>query len=100
VTEALLAHENFKFNARQLLFPQALGIVRAYLARRVVYNSSDPRELVLEVKGYEDEQDRAKYAAAARWCEAVSNWGQMGRWLFDHCGGPGSVKAVLARHAP
>jgi type III restriction enzyme len=55
--------------------------------------------LVLEVKGYEDEQDRAKYAAATRWCEAVSNWGQMGRWLFDHCGGPGSVKAVLARYS-
>ena len=55
--------------------------------------------LVLEVKGYEDEQDRAKYAAARRWCEAVSNWGQMGRWVFDHCAGPGSVKTVLARHA-
>ena len=216
-----MAHERFKFHARQLLFPQVLGIVRDFLERRVVYNGSDPRELglekyvqliverladairpadeagnslllprierfrprgstgevlfrttrpvratrkshishvvldtatweastafhletsplvaayartdhmgfaipytfagaghnffpdflvrlangatlVLEVKGYEDEQDRAKYAAARRWCEAVSNWGQMGRWVFDYCGGPGSVKAVLARHA-
>ena len=221
VVEALLAHERFKFHARQLLFPQALDIVRAYLERRVVYNGMDRRELglekyvqliverlsdairpadeagaslllprierfrprgsteevlfrttrpvraavkshishvvldtatweastafhletspfvvayartdhmgfaipytfagaghsffpdflvrlangatlVLEVKGYEDEQDRAKYAAARRWCEAVTNWGQMGRWIFDHCAGPGSVKAVLARHA-
>jgi len=220
VTEALLAHDRFKFSARQLLFPQALGIVRAYLARRVIYNGMDPRELglekyvqliverlsaavrpadeagaslllprierfrprgstdevlfrttrpvratvkshishvaldtatweastafhlelsplvaayartdhmgfaipytfagashnffpdflvrlangvmlVLEVKGHEDEQDRAKYAAACRWCEAVTNWGQMGRWVSDHCAGPGSVKPVLARH--
>lgn len=220
VTEALLAHERFKFHARQLLFPQVLGIVRAYLERRVVYSGMDKRELglekyvqliverladairpadeagaslllprierfrprgsteevlfrttrpvratvkshishvvldtatweasaafhletsprvaayartdhmgfaipytyagaghnffpdflvrladgatlVLEVKGYEDEQDRAKYAAARRWCEAVTNWGQMGRWVFDHCAGPGSVRAVLARH--
>jgi type III restriction enzyme len=60
---------------------------------------ADGATLALEVKGYEDEQDRAKYAAATRWCEAVSNWGQMGRWLFDHCAGPGSVKAVLARHS-
>ena len=55
--------------------------------------------LVLEVKGEETEQDRAKYTAAPRWCEAVSNWGEMGRWVFDHCGAPGSVKAVLAKHA-
>ena len=48
VTEALLAHAHFKFSARQLLFPQVLGIVRAYLARRVVYNGMDPRELGLE----------------------------------------------------
>ncbi len=61
---------------------------------------ADGATLVLEVKGYEDEQNRAKYAAAARWCEAVSNWGQMGRWVFDHCAGPGSVKTVLAHYAP
>jgi len=221
VTEALLAHETFRFSARQMLFPQVLAIVREYLDHRVVYNGMDRRELglekyvqfiserltdairpadddgkstllprierfrprgataevlfrttrpcrptvkshishvvldtatweasasfklessplvqsyarndhldfviaytfagaphnffpdflvrltngvtlILEVKGQEREQDRAKYTAAQRWCEAVSNWGQMGRWAFDHCGEPGSVQAVLARHA-
>lgn len=53
-------------------------------------------QLRMVVKGYKDEQDRTKHAAAHRWGEAVSNWGQMGRWVFDHCAGPGRVKAVLA----
>ncbi len=34
--------------------------------------------LILEVKGYEDEEDRQKYAAARRWVSAVNNYGQMG----------------------
>jgi len=38
----------------------------------------DESTLLLEIKGYEDEQMRAKHAAARRWIEAVSNWGQMG----------------------
>jgi type III restriction enzyme len=42
----------------------------------------DESTLLLEIKGYEDEQMRAKHAAARRWIEAVSNWGQMGKWRF------------------
>jgi type III restriction enzyme len=38
--------------------------------------------VVLEIKGMEDDQDRAKHEAARRWCDAVSNWGEMGRWIF------------------
>ena len=38
--------------------------------------------LVLEIKGYEDDQDRAKHEAAKRWCRAVTNWGELGKWSF------------------
>ncbi len=38
--------------------------------------------LVLEIKGFEDEQDRAKHQAARRWVSAVNNWGKLGRWAF------------------
>ncbi|MGH7597688.1 MAG: hypothetical protein ACREOI_15165 [bacterium] len=41
--------------------------------------------LILEIKGYEDEQDRAKHQAAKRWVAAVSNWGQLGKWAFHVC---------------
>ncbi len=36
--------------------------------------------LILEVKGAETKEDRAKYAAARRWAKAVTLWGEMGRW--------------------
>ncbi len=38
--------------------------------------------LILEVKGFEDEQARAKHEAAKRWVMAVNNWGQLGKWGF------------------
>ena len=48
-----------------------------------------------KVKGFEDEQARAKHDAAKRWCEAVSAWGEMGEWKFDICKDPKKVKDVL-----
>jgi type III restriction enzyme len=44
--------------------------------------------LVLEIKGYEDEQDRAKHEAASRWVKAVNHWWQLGRWHFHVCKNP------------
>jgi type III restriction enzyme len=55
--------------------------------------------LILEVKGYEDEVDRQKYAATRRWVSAVNNWGQMGRWEFAVVKDPKDVPSVLARYA-
>jgi len=52
--------------------------------------------LILEVKGFEDEQARAKHEAAKRWCEAVSDWGEMGKWRFDVCKDPKKLKGILA----
>ena len=52
--------------------------------------------LVLEVKGFEDEQARAKHEAAKRWCAAVSAWGEMGEWRFDVCKAPRKFKGILA----
>jgi type III restriction enzyme len=44
--------------------------------------------LVLEVKGYEDDQTKAKHGAAKRWVAAVNNWGKLGRWAFHVCRDP------------
>ncbi|MBI4330134.1 MAG: DEAD/DEAH box helicase family protein [Chloroflexi bacterium] len=41
--------------------------------------------LVLEIKGEEDDQDRAKHQAARRWTMAVNNWARLGRWEFAVC---------------
>ncbi len=44
--------------------------------------------LILEIKGYEDDQDLAKHQAAERWVSAVNNWGQLGKWVFHVCKDP------------
>ncbi|MDP1832544.1 MAG: DEAD/DEAH box helicase family protein [Geothrix sp.] len=43
------------------------------------------RILILEIKGEEDDVDRAKHEAARRWVRAVTRWGDMGRWDFLVC---------------
>ena len=52
--------------------------------------------LILEIKGWEDDQDRAKHEAARRWVDAVNNWGQMGQWVFHVCRDPQVLGQELA----
>lgn len=51
--------------------------------------------LILEIKGFEDEQARAKHEAAKRWCDAVSAWGEMGEWKFVICKDPTKLANTL-----
>jgi type III restriction enzyme len=51
--------------------------------------------LILEIKGEEDEQDRAKYSGAHQWVKAVNNWGELGRWEFVVCKEPQVVREVV-----
>ena len=64
-----------------------LGVSHAYTPDFLVRLLPD-LTLVLEIKGYEDDQDRAKHQAAKRWISAVNNWGQLGRWAFHVCKDP------------
>ncbi len=52
--------------------------------------------LILEIKGYEDDQELAKYAGAERWVSAVNNWGDLGRWDFYVCKDPQRLQHELA----
>ena len=51
--------------------------------------------LVLEVKGKETDQDKAKYQAARRWVTAVNNWARLGRWDFVVCRDPWALPQKL-----
>lgn len=53
--------------------------------------------VVLEIKGFEDDQDRAKHTAAARWVNAVNTWNQLGRWTFHVCRNPQLVEKEMGR---
>ncbi|MFA4864382.1 MAG: DEAD/DEAH box helicase family protein [Bacteroidales bacterium] len=44
--------------------------------------------LVLEIKGYEDNQTKAKHQGAHKWVNAVNNWGKLGHWVFIVCRNP------------
>src|SRR5262249_18830328 len=58
------------------IFYEFRGVVHKYLPDYLVRIDALDREPVmniLEVKGYEDEQDRAKSTAAIRWCRAVNH---------------------------
>jgi len=55
--------------------------------------------LVLEVKGMINEQQKAKFEATKRWCKAVSNWGKAGRWEFHVGKDPETVKLELKHWA-
>ena len=51
---------------------------------------------IVEVKGFEDYQTKAKHTAARRWIEAVNNWGQLGRWTFHVCRNPQLLDKEMA----
>jgi len=59
----------------------------------------DGREvkIILEVKGFETDQDRQKEAATRRWVRAVNHHGEFGRWAFAVCKDPAGLKSLLLK---
>jgi type III restriction enzyme len=51
--------------------------------------------VILETKGRETEQDRAKYAAAEKWVRAVNHHGGYGTWAFMVCKDPNRLGQML-----
>jgi type III restriction enzyme len=64
---------------------------------RIDGGEREPLMVILEIKGLEGEQDRAKYQAAARWCSAVNNHGGFGRWIFAPTRKPHALAAELEK---
>ena len=58
------------------------------------------KTLVLEIRGVDSEQDRAKRGALAQWVEAVNAHGGFGTWASDVVAGePAATMDVVGRHA-
>jgi len=55
--------------------------------------------LVLEIKGVDDDQNRAKRAALAAWIRGVNQRGGFGRWASDVLFDPALAQDVIAHHA-
>lgn len=61
------------------------------------------KTLLLEIKGEETDQDRAKNQATQRWVTAVNNWGRLGVWDFAVCRDPQTLPKLIAElsaHTP
>ena len=52
--------------------------------------------VVLEIKGFEDDQAKAKHTAAKRWVTAVNNWRELGKWTFHVCRNPQVLDKEMA----
>jgi len=82
----------FTFEGQQLRYlPDFLVCVRCH-------DGSD-LSLILEVKGEEDNRDKAKYTYTRSWVASVNRDGQHGRWAFDIAHDPDDVRGILEKHA-
>ncbi len=62
---------------------------------RLCCPGGDILNVILEVKGFETEQDRQKETAAHRWVRAVNHHGEFGQWAFMVCKNPREIKRQL-----
>lgn len=74
------------------------GSRRRYLPDFIV-RLANGVHLVLEIKGQDSQQDRAKRAALMQWVAAVNAKGGFGRWAFDVAFQPAQIQDILARHS-
>ncbi len=74
------------------------GVRRRYLPDFLI-RMSNGKTLVLEIKGEDSEQNRAKRVALDAWVSAVNAKGGFGVWCADVAFKPAEMADILARHA-
>ena len=74
------------------------GVRRRYVPDFLV-RLANGRTLVLEIKGEDSEQDRAKRSALDAWVQAVNAKGGFGTWCWEVAFEPGQVQDLLQRAA-
>jgi type III restriction enzyme len=79
-----------------LLIPYEYEGVQHHYEPDYLVRMKNGKTTVLETKGEEDDQDRAKHQAARRWVTAVNNWGRLGVWTFVVCRDPQLLPRQLA----
>lgn len=86
-------NDHLDFKIRYLYRGSSRNFVPDYLIRL-----SNGETLVLEVKGQDSEQNRAKREAMRTWAKAVNEQGGFGRWAFETVFDPAKTRdAILGR---
>ncbi len=73
------------------------GVVRKYRPDFLV-RLANGDTLVLETKGQDTEQDRAKRRYLDEWTRAVNAHGGFGRWKWAVAKTPGEIRDILLQH--
>lgn len=87
-------NDHLDFIVRYLWRGSSRNFVPDYLLRL-----SNGKTLVLEVKGVDSEQNRAKRAAMHTWVQAVNEQGGFGQWCFDVVFEPAKTRDIIMNHA-
>ncbi len=74
------------------------GSRRRFLADFIV-RLANGKTLVLEIKGVDDDQNRAKRAALATWVKGVNQRGGFGTWVADVAFEPGQIHDIIGHHS-
>jgi len=82
-----------------LLIPYEYEGVQHHYEPDYLIRLKNGKMLILETKGEEDDQDRAKYQAARRWVTSVNNWGRLGVWDFSVCRDPALIPRQIGEMA-
>ncbi len=84
-------------NDRQFLrIPYEYECVQHHYEPDYILRLKSGKTMILEIKGEEDDQDRAKHQAAHRWITAINNWGRLGAWAFLVCRDPQTLPRLLS----
>jgi type III restriction enzyme len=73
------------------------GVVRKYIPDFLI-RLANGKLLVLEVKGKDSQQNKAKRAALDQWVQAVNSKGGFGAWCWDVSKDPNNIHDILAKH--
>ncbi len=74
------------------------GSRRRYLPDYLI-KLQNKKTLVLEIKGQDSPQNKAKRAALSNWVEAVNSTGGFGQWCWDVAFAPSEIWDILTRHS-
>jgi type III restriction enzyme len=73
------------------------GVIRKYRPDYLI-RLVNGTMLVLEVKGEESDESRAKHRFLEEWIEAINGHGDFGHWEWDVSADTADVGGILARH--
>ena len=87
-------NDHLDFKIRYLYRGSSRNFVPDYLMRL-----KNGKTLVLEVKGRDSEQNKAKRVAMETWIQAVNEQGGFGQWCFGVVFDPAKAHDVISQHS-